>query len=145
MTFRAISIALASLLLVGCATGTSLVGKVPEVKDQSQAAQVVVYRPSYYGMLIKNTIALDGEDMFEIAAFTSVQFAIDPGAHTLTIKCFSVMPPGTKEDSLKLVAKPKQTYYYQVNTVGGSRCATIAEGDEVAAFNTSEKTVKLGR
>lgn len=145
MKLKALIMALASIVLSGCATGTSMVGKLPTVKDQTQAAQIVVYRPSYYGMLIKNTIALDGEDMFEIAAFTSVQFAIDPGAHALTVKCFTVMPPGTKEDSLKLIAKPNQTYYYQVNTVGGTRCATITEGDEVAAFNTSEKKVKLSK
>lgn len=143
MKRRLLLATLASALLVACATGTALVGKVPEIKDRAQAAKVVVYRPSYYGMLIKNTIALDGEDMFEISAFTNVEFGIDQGKHTLTVKCFTVMPPGTKEDSLVFIAKPNKTYYFQVNTVGGSRCATISEGDEIAAFNTSDKSVNF--
>lgn len=133
---------LASLILTGCASGTKFLSKAPNLTDKTKAALVNVYRPSVYAITAKNVVAVDGVELFEIAAFTTVQFYVDPGKHTLTATCF--LFPVNKEDSLVFHASAGGTYYFQVGTLNPyGKCSSVGEGDEVTAFNKSDSIVKF--
>ncbi len=107
---------LVAMLLPACAHGP--IGTLPEVSSPSTAAEVIIVRnKSMFGATNSFKITLDGQEILGIRTGEYTQFMVEPGTHSIGVKCFGGWTPTWKEDKKEFSFKAQTRYYFLVGPV----------------------------
>lgn len=129
---------LGSLLLSACAHGP--IEALPKVSDSENSAQAIIIRnKNFVGMTNSYTVTLDSQDIFGIRVGEYTKFNLEPGKHSIGVKCFGGWSPTWKENKKEWLFAAKAKYYFLVSP--DASCAEIEQISEPdATKRISEST-----
>lgn len=130
--FRLIVI-LTCTLIIGCAGGQSLFGRLPgqlpSASDAPDAPEVFVIRSDYFNYFAmmsnyaSHKIVINDQEVFMLPPWGYTNFHIAPGEHRIGIKCFAGWTDGWKQVWLSQQFEVNRVYYFVVKET--SPCASI--------------------
>lgn len=114
-----------------CARGQ--IGIRPAVTAGDAAAQVIVARNrNPIGAANSNEVTVDGTKVLAIRVGEYARLTLDPGNHTLGVRCFGGWIPMWNEDRIDVSLAPKAVKYFLISPSGGLACSEIEPVDERA-------------
>lgn len=103
-----------SLFLAACAHGP--IGTLPKVTSAKKAAESIVIRnKNIVGATNSLIITLDGQEIFGIKIGEYTKFNLEPGKHSIGVKCFGGWTPTWKEDKKEILFNTESKYYFLIS------------------------------
>lgn len=129
---------LVCLLLSACAHGP--IEALPKVIDIESCAEAVIIRnKNFVGATNSYIITLDNSDILGIRIGEYTKFNLEPGKHSIGVKCFGGWSPTWKENKKEWSFAAKAKYYFLVSP--DASCAEIEQiTEQDAAKRISEST-----
>ena len=126
-----------AVTLGGCAHGP--LGTLPKVVIPEDANQVFVIRGANLPAATNSyKLTVDGQAILAMFAGEYTRFLLQPGRHTLGVRCFGGWSPTWKEKKIDVLLAPRTNSYFLVTPNNCAKIEPIADNDGLERIAKSE-------